>query len=166
MSTPGFTGGEKFKQHMDAIIGSMAGGDLEVGFMENSTCGRGNTAHAPSVAFWNEYGTTNKEGGVHIPARPFFRTAIARHSPRWGQLIAIIMKNTKFHYSKTLHQLGMVIVSQIQQQIEETTEPPNAEATVGTTGKARRKNKRGKGFNKPLEDSKNMKRAVNYRIAQ
>jgi hypothetical protein len=126
------------------------------------------------VAFFNEFGTIERTHSLstvdttygplqkgsrrasayrHIPARPFFRNMIQKNSKSWGKLIAAAMKKLNYSLMGALSLTGEVLVSQLQKSIEDFTDPENAPSTV-----------KAKGFNKPLEDSKNMKRAVAYDV--
>lgn len=160
MSDLGLQGGDQLRKHLQEIVERLGvNPSVEVGFMENSTCGINNDASAPTVAFYNEYGTTNADGSQHIPPRPFFRATIDRQSPTWGRLVGAALKLNNYDVNAAFDLTGQKMVSQIQLQIEETTEPPNADSTVNGFGPWN-----GKGFNKPLEHSKNMKRAVSHRV--
>jgi hypothetical protein len=148
------SGGDEAMSYLQKLrekLDTQEGLRVRVGLLEGSTCGHDNDAPAPEVAFWNEFGTHTSHP---IPARPFFRTTISRYSATWGRLVSAALKHADFDGKKALAIVGMKIQGQIQRQIEETVDPPNAPSTI-----------KGKGFNKPLEDSKNMKRAVNFEVA-
>lgn len=125
------------------------GKKVRVGFLVGSTCGREHQASAPTVAFLLEFGTK------FMPARPFFRNMIARRSPKWGKLLAAALTHTKFNSEATLQLVGMKIAEQLQQSIEEFKEPDITQET-----------KNRKGFDTPLQDSKNMKRAVDFEVSE
>lgn len=148
------SGGDKMIAYLRKIaegIDADEGLRVRVGFLEGSTCGQDNSAPAPQVAFWNEFGTP---GADHpVPPRPFFRTTVRTKSPTWGKLVAAALKNTEFDGRRALTVVGLRVKAQVQQQIVDTVEPRNAPATV-----------EAKGFDKPLEDSKNMKRAVSFEV--
>ena len=147
------SGGEEMTSYLKKLlekVGGREGLHVRVGLLEGSTCGHENDAPAPEVAFWNEFGTHSAHP---IPARPFMRATVSRYSSTWGKLVSAALKHTDFHGRSALEIVGMKVRGQIQQQIEETIDPPNAPSTV-----------KAKGFNKPLEDSKNMKRAVNFQV--
>ena len=171
-------GGEKLKAKLAEMAKNLGPGKtLQVGFLECATCGKDNTVSAPSVAFFNEYGTVeraqldldsintdSKTGPMqkgqrraaayrHIPARPFFRNMIAKYHKSWGKLLQATIKQQGYSIMGAFSLTGEVMVSQLQKSIEDFTDPGNAEST-----------KKAKGFDKPLEDSKNMKRAVAYAI--
>ena len=190
-----FKGGEKMKQvleHMTQQLGSAK--SVRVGFLEGSTCGKNNDASAPEVAFYNEYGTisrtqlegfrsddvvkegktTTKKGrggrirvitgrkqrfkatGInHIPPRPFFRIMIQKNSPLWGKLVRAALKMSDYNTRAALNIVGLKMHEQLQKSIEDFVSPGNAPATVAA-----------KGFDKPLEDSKNMKRAIWFEVSE
>lgn len=142
-----FTGGEKMKAFLDQLVKDLTGNDpvVRVGFLEGSTCGPNNDASAPTVAFILDQGAP----AAGIPPRPFFRNMIRRRRASWGKTMAAFLKANAYSKHKALMGTGLVIGEQLQLEITETTEPANAESTVAR-----------KGFDKPLEWSKNMKRAV------
>ena len=157
-----FKGGDNMKRvldHMAQQLGSAK--SVRVGFLEGSTCGENNDASAPEVAFYNEYGTVEHKtksgftvyGG--IPARPFFRIMIQKNSPMWGKLVQAALRMSDYNTKAALSIVGMKMHEQLQQSIEEFTSPGNAPSTIAA-----------KGFDKPLEDSKNMKRAVWFEVSK
>ncbi len=74
---------------------------------------------------------------IVIPARPFFRTALANNLEKWKKDFAFVFKKTGYDVEKSLSGLGVVVKRDIQQQIDNTYEPPNAPSTIrakkGTT---------------------------------
>jgi len=102
---------------------------------------------AVQVGFWLEYGTSS------MPPRPFFRNMISKNSPEWGKLIAVLLKRYQYKINPTLTALGMKIAEQLTQSIEEFTTPDIKQST-----------KNRKGFSTPLQDSRNMKRAVAFEV--
>lgn len=146
-------GGNKMNAYLENLLEKIGGEGLHarIGFLEGSTCGADNSTPAPEVAFWNEFGTPGAENP--IPPRPFMRTTVQMKSPTWGSLIAAALRISDNEGRKALMIAGLKIKQQIQKQITDTTDPPNAPSTV-----------KAKGFNKPLEHSKNMKRAVNFEV--
>ena len=103
--------------------------------------------YVAQVAFWNEYGTKT------APARPFFRTAIAENKDKWRQGFKKQIQKTK-DIKKALSLVGEVGKADIQESIVKWTEPPNRPRTILY-----------KGFNKPLEDSKQMLHSVSYEVS-
>ena len=150
----GFSGGEKMRQALDQMVEALGRGNaVRVGFLENSTCGQDNSESAPTVAFYNEYGTQR------IPPRPFFRRMITVNSKTWGKLIRASLKIREGNVGQAFAITGLKMAEQLQQSIEEANEwaVPNAPATI-----------KAKGFadptGPPLQDSKNMKRAVWFEV--
>ena len=124
---------------------------VRVGFLEGSTCGIKNDQNAPDIAFINEYGAPE----ANIPPRPFFRTAVSTNSAQWGSKLGGALKLNDYDSEKAMSALGLLVGEQIQLSITQTTDPPNKDWIW---------KKGGKGFDKPLEWSKNMKRSVSYEI--
>jgi hypothetical protein len=133
------------------------GASVKVGFLEgvhySDTHPIRGTARKPLlvalVAFWNEFGTTR------APARPFFRTTIAKKSSEWGTILGKAMVYYKGDSGKALAALGTVMQSDIRSSIVNWSTPPNAPRTVKI-----------KGFNDPLIDDGTMQRVVNYKVMQ
>ena len=151
MTNIGFSGGLKMHAVLNHL--SQALGDKEklvrVGFLEGSTCGIDNDASAPEIAFILEVGAPS----ANIPPRPFFRTMIERRKMTWGKTLMAFLKKNNYDAHLALMGTGLIMGEQLQLQITETTTPPNAPSTIA-----------GKGFDKPLEHSKNMKRAVSAEV--
>lgn len=174
-----FKGGEQLKQRIEEMVKLLGpGAKLQVGFLEGSTCGKNNDAPAPEIAYFNEFGTIGRQtldtytGGLkmtvrhglkrvrergtemyHVPPRPFFRNMIAARHKGWPKLLAKALKKYKFNPVMSLSAVGLVMSEQLQASIKQFTDPKNADSTA-----------KAKGFNKPLEDSKNMLNAVDYRV--
>jgi len=127
------------------------GAHVRVGFLESATypsTGEGaKRLPVAQVAFWNQYGT------VRAPARPFFTDMIARKSPRWGVSLGNILRKNGYDAERSLALMGEGIKGQLQQSINEWSEPPNAPSTVER-----------KGFNKPLIHTALMLRSVDYQV--
>ena len=98
------------------------------------------------VAFWNEFGTLTAK------PRPFFRTAIRQHSGEWGAALARFLRQSKFDSAVALRKLGLLISEQVRESIM-TYGGSNAPLTVHI-----------KGFDRPLQDSETMARAVDFEL--
>lgn len=142
---------------LEAIAKKMGGGEVSIGFMENATYPDGTPV--ASVAFWNEFGTST------APARPFFRTMIAKESPQWASKMARQAKGTNYNGPKVLALMGEDIGGALVESIIAVNSPPLAESTI----LARAKNvKRGDEVSptiaKPLIDTGHMKNSVSYQV--
>lgn len=120
---------------------------LRVGFLEGSTCGRDNQSSAPNVAALLEYGTSR------MPARPFFQQMIDQKSPKWPDAIVKLDKAYDHDFERVMQAMGERIKDQLVDAIETFTDPGLADST-----------KAKKGFDTPLQDSKNMKFAATYEL--
>jgi hypothetical protein len=144
------TGGEKLQAYLATVASNLAsagsGPEVRVGFLEGSTYPDGTSI--PTVAAYNEFGTQRS------PPRPFFRRMIKQDAPSWGPAMTIILKNNKMNAAKSLGQMGMLIKGQLQQSIHDLTSPPLAASTI-----------RRKGFDKPLIDTGDMWKSVDYQIS-
>jgi hypothetical protein len=160
-------GGKKLALALEAIQQKITGGGvLRVGFLENARYPERTNARflaavgskaTPTVqppmpvaqaAFWNEYGT------ARMPARPFFRTTIARESKDWGDKLGKAIVATDYNGQAALALLGQSMRDDIESAIAQWSSPGNAPLTV-----------RIKGFDKPLVDSGVMQRSVDYEVA-
>lgn len=144
-------GGNAFKKKLAELAHKM-GTDrhVEVGFLEGATYPAepgGKPLSVAQVAFWNEFGTKRS------PPRPFFRNMVAKKSPTWGKALAANAKATNFDGEKTLSRMGEGISGQLQQSINEFSDPPLKESTVAR-----------KGFSKPLIDTSHMIRSVDFQV--
>jgi hypothetical protein len=123
-------------------------GTLNVGFLEGSTESKDGESSA-QVAYFNEFGTKTS------PPRPFFRTMIAQESPHWGDDMGKVLVATNYDVTKTLNLMGEELRGELVASIDAFTDPPNAPSTI-----------RRKGFNKPLVDTGDMRRAANYEVKE
>ena len=145
-----FSGGARLTGLLTRIKESFEGEhQVRVGFLEGSNCGIDNDQPAPEIAFILETGAP-KAG---IPPRPFFHQMIADNSTTWGKSAVAFFKANEYDLDSTLAGVGLIMGEQLQLSITRTTTPPNAPATI-----------KAKGFDKPLEHSKNMKRSIEFEI--
>ena len=125
---------------------------LRVGFLQDSThtskSKNGETVPTAQVAAWNEWGDQDKGR----PPRPFFRNMVQAKKGGWGKSLANIMKNTG-NMEQSMALMGEGIKGQLQSSINEFTDPPLAESTI-----------KEKGFDKPLIDTAEMLRAVDFQV--
>lgn len=146
MAASAFSGGLKFNAALNFLKTQLSKEQLvRVGFLEGATCGPDNDAPAPEIAFILEGGAPV----AGIPPRPFFRNMILRNSPKWGKVLAAFLKKNKYNVELSLMGTGLIMGEQLQLEITMTTTPANTDAVA-----------KAKGFNKPLEWSKNLKRSI------
>lgn len=145
MANKVLSGADSVMKAIEAIAKKMGGGEVSIGFMENATYPDGTPVAA--VAFWNEFGTST------APARPFFRTMIAKESPQWANTMAKAAKATNYDGPKVLALMGEDIKGALQQSINDFKDPPLSPATVAA-----------KGFAKPLIDTAHMLNSVDYEV--
>lgn len=159
-------GGKKLDLALQSLERKItSGGVLRVGFLENSRYPERTNARflkavgsnakpsvVPSIpiaqaAFWNEYGTTR------APSRPFFRTTIAKQSKTWGDKLGKAIVATNYDGRQALGLLGQSMRDDVENAIAQWSSPGNAPLTIKI-----------KGFDKPLVDSGDMQRAVDYEV--
>ena len=123
------TGGDKIADKLRAFTDRLTNAQsVNVGFLENSTYPDGTSV--PMVAAIQEYGAPK----VGIPARPFFRNAIAKHKNEWPKAIADLLKANDYDALRTLQLTGEAVAGQIKQSIVDTNSPPLAESTLRRRG--------------------------------
>ena len=116
---------ERVTRHLQDLAKKLGGGSVEVGFMEGATYPDGTPVAA--VAFWNEFG---HKGPFPAPARSFFRTMIAKESPRWPDKMAALLKATGGDGKRVLALLGEDISGALKESIIDLTEPALSPTTL------------------------------------
>lgn len=99
-------------------LAARARGTVQVGFI--------NTDQA-QIAYWNEFG---HGGRFPAPARPFFRTMVAKDSPSWPALMASHLKASEMDGEKTLNLMGEHIDGELKQSITEGSYQPLSAVTL------------------------------------
>lgn len=141
------SGTDKIMKALEDIAKRMGGGEVSIGFMEGALYPDGTPVAA--VAFWNEYGVPSHGQ----PPRPFFRQMISYESPSWPYKMANLVKTNNYDGNQVLALMGEDIGGALQQSINEFTTPALAESTI-----------KAKGFDKPLDDTADMLRAISYQV--
>lgn len=141
------SGTDAIMKKLEAIAKSIGGGEVSIGFMNGATYPDGTPVAA--VAFWNEFGKPE----IGQPPRPFFRNMIAENSDQWPADMAKAAKATEYDGQKTLSLMGEKIKGQLQKSINDFTTPAIKESTA-----------HAKGFPKPLIDTGDMLRSVDYEV--
>ena len=88
---------------------------------------------------------------VRIPARPFFRTMVARNKDQFGTILARAVVKNDFDAHAALTVLGTVVGTELKRTIIGWTTPSNAKRTIER-----------KGFDDPLNESGEMQNTVNH----
>ena len=104
---------------------------LKVGIMGGATYPDGTTV--AQVGFDNEYGVPQN----HVPARPFFRTAIANNRDVLPKMAASLLQ--KHDPETALRLVGEHMIGELSKSVMTWTDPPNAQSTIDQ-----------KGYNAPL----------------
>lgn len=136
---------EKKKLDLDKI----KEGVVRTGFFEGSRYEGGKTV--ASVARYNEF-------GLGVPRRSFMRPAVHRNRQMLIERLRNDYKKAIYHNTNTMDVLevfGQVVQGLIQNQIINTTYPPNAPSTI-----------KRKGFNAPLRDTRLMLHSVRYQTEE
>ena len=105
----------------------------------------------------SNYATTHTvpEYTVKIPARPYFRSMIAKESPHWGDHLGKILVATDYDLDRSLDLMGEEINGELIESIRNFTDPPNAPSTIAK-----------KGYDKPLEHTKTMLRSTSWKTGR
>jgi hypothetical protein len=152
------------------IAARIGNGSVSVGFLAGATYPDGQSV--ATVAFWNEFGTKGRAHGdaPHpdavaegirsepqlsggLPPRPFFRRMVAAESGAWGTNLGKAVVASKGDGNRALGLMGEEIKGELQQSINLLTSPPLKPSTI-----------KRKGFAKPLIDTGDMLRSVDYRV--
>lgn len=142
------SGGKRFEAELRKVAaGLKRGATLRIGFLENARYPDGKPV--AMIAAIQEFGAPR----AGIPPRPFFRNAIAKHSPEWPGAIAGLLKANDYDAERVLGITGAAIAGQIRQSIIDTNSPPLAESTI-----------RRKGHAKPLVDTGHMLNSVDFEV--
>ena len=119
-----------------------------------------------SVAAWQEFGTENKDGTVHIPERPYFRNAV--NSPETAAELIMILRNNIDPWTMIVDpqigdKLGAAMQGRIQRSITTLKEPGLAESTKKARRRRHGKHKGSRA--NPLIDTGVLRGSVTWRNA-
>ncbi|AOM39549.1 hypothetical protein [Xenorhabdus hominickii] len=145
---------DKLKAALSRIRGNL-NVQMNIGILSGSTNEDTGEPIAPYAAA-NEFGTRN------IPPRPFMRSTIANKSGEWGQAIGALLQGNaqdSDRVESAFNILGMTIVQDIKDTIEQGVSPPNHPTTV-----AAKAHKGRAEPNKTLIDTGSMQRAIAHEI--
>ena len=130
-------------------------GATKVGFIKGLGKHPGSKANIAEIAAWNEFGTTNADGSVRIPERPFLRTTIAEQSkttyPTMLKSLLGEILTGKLRTSRAIGLLGAKAVADVRAKIVAISDPENADLTV-----------RKKKSSNPLIDTGLMRQSVSW----
>lgn len=123
---------------------------LSVGFFKGQMLKSGNKdIPQAQIAYWNEFGTEDGK----IPPRPFMRLSIEKNNKNWLKFTKKGLLNNNLEIKKTINQLGLLMVGDIQKEITDLRTPPNAESTI-----------KKKGSSNPLIDTGLMRNSVKHKV--
>lgn len=130
----------------------LRGLSIEVGYQSDQMAEDGETSLA-EIAYWNHFGTVDKDGQVMIPARPFMDTLDLQQDQLFefsGQALEALGSSRE-----VAEAIGSKAKSMIQDAIRNGDWAPNAPSTI-----------RKKGSDKPLIDTGTMRQGVQYVIKE
>lgn len=123
---------------------------LSVGFFKGQMRKSGNKdIPQAQIAYWNEFGTEDGK----IPPRPFMRLSIEKNNKNWLNFTKKGLLKNNLEIKKTINQLGLLMVGDIQKEITDLKTPPNAESTI-----------RKKGSSNPLIDTGLMRNSIKHKV--
>lgn len=134
------------RQHIKLPKGITGPRQVKVGFPSGRTSG-----DIVSRAIWNHYGTSRG-----IPSRPFLLNAIRKNRRKYLEGMrtsAPKLLRGETSLQTVLSKLGILAQGDIQQEITDLREPPNAPSTV-----------RQKGSSNPLIDTGQMRASVTWEV--
>ncbi len=108
------------------------------------------------VATWNEFGTKDKDGNVHVPARSFIRAFADQDRDEARAVLkklAQLVIQGKLGEEQALEQFGAWAVGKIQARIANGVPPPNADSTV-----------QRKGSSTPLVDTGQLRSSITFEV--
>lgn len=119
------TGGDKLTKYLEDLAKKVSkGGELRVGFLEGATYPDGTSV--PMVAAIQEFGAP----AASIPARPFMKPTVQKHSEEWGQLLGDELIANDYNSDVALELIGQLIEGEIAEQISETNGAPLSPITL------------------------------------
>ena len=124
-----FTGGNKLQARLKQIANHLnSAARLETGYPEGATTPDGTSL--PMIAAIQEFGAP----AASIPARPFFRPTVEKHSDEWGDQIAAQLVLTDYSAEQTLIAVGDTVRADLQDTIANIQDPPLSPITVMLRG--------------------------------
>lgn len=112
------------------------------------------------VAFYNEFGTKNKDGDQHIPERSFLRSAMDENADKYAKYFVKLMRaviDEKMDTDKALGILGQMGKADVDQKIRSNIPPPNAESTIKKKGRKIKSTK-------TLIDTGQLRQSITYEV--
>jgi hypothetical protein len=109
------------------------------------------------IALWNEFGTLDENGDVHIPERSFFRSTLIEERSNIIKLQKKLVSKIILGETTTERALGLIgefVADKVSQKIVDLKTPENATSTL--------KAKRPK--TNPLIDTGQLKNSITYEV--
>lgn len=116
---------ENFKDRVDIVIGFPMGKASSIQYPDGTPL--------IDVAVYNNYGTFNEDGSVHIPARPFMDIGGFKASVQLKPLIKKLIRAVregKIPFEQAANILGAKAAAIMKNTIRDLKEPPNAPYTI------------------------------------
>lgn len=130
MANVNILGGDLWKKKLEKYTKES---ELRVGILNGATYqgeyGSKAGQSVAEVAYWQEYGTHNKEGGEAAPPRPFFRNTVAEKKSAWLDMVKNEVKRGQ-GTENALFALGETATADITETIKQGVNPPLSAVTL------------------------------------
>lgn len=143
----------KGSDYLERLERELASKQVVVGFFDHSKYDETGEPIA-QVAATHEMGSPSK----NIPPRPFMQHKLESNR---GKLSAAFLSGLEQGADVALNRLGLVAQSTVRDGIREVTAPPLAQSTIAARAS---RNSKGMASTKPLVDTGQMLRAVEYEV--
>lgn len=146
-----------FKALMKTVLGLKKDRpSVAVGVLESSASRADGETTVLNVATFNEFGTKNADGSVHVPERSFIRAWFDQNralcQKRLKGLLQRVIKG-ELTEEQALDQFGLWAQGSIQRRMASSIPPPNADSTVAK-----------KGSSTTLIDTGQLRSSITYEI--
>lgn len=168
------TGGDKLLTKLEKMRKKFGKHRVTAGFYPdrkypaNAEEGRKNAIPVAQVAYWNNFGTTSKDGGEFIPPRPFFSDAVDENRQKWIDGLGKMIVKSDYDAQKALTLTGEEMQSDIMEKIKVGGYAPNSKITIEGLETKSKNGKTfkigGKGTDHPLIDTHHMEDSVGYAV--
>ena len=159
VNVSGVKGGEKYKKIFAQIAAQNVG--VRAGVLEGATNAEGeNVAYYAAV---NEFGGRAMHNGkaVTIPARPFMRQTVDKHSDEWGKTLAGPLSGHPDGAKAAMYIIGEKMRGDIQSTIKAGDFVPLSEVTIAKKREAGKKEPET-----PLIDTGALFQSISYEVIE
>jgi hypothetical protein len=157
------TGGVELRDFLEKV--KQQRGEVDAGFLN---------AESAKIAIIQEYGAninvtkkmrkwfafkgiylSKNKTQINLPPRPFMQQTADNNRSKWRKQLLQLIKSNNYQIGDVLDIIGQVMASDIQKTMAQGKFVPNAPLTVDW-----------KGFNKPLVNTGDLSRSVDYEVTK